>query len=135
MPAVDNIDTFVVLMLENRSFDHMLGYLSLAGGNVNGLSSDPAWLNNFTNVNAGQSYPVHRLGADVASIPDPPHDRTPIAIQINTPCSPGGCPELGGFVQTSVPRRRATCRAIRARRQSRGRSACRVSVSPICRRS
>ena len=38
MPALDNIDTFVVLMLENRSFDHMLGYLSLTGGNVNGLS-------------------------------------------------------------------------------------------------
>jgi phospholipase C len=104
MPALDNIDTFVVLMLENRSFDHMLGYLSLRGGDVNGLSSDPAWLNNFTNVYAGKSYPVHRLGPDVISIPDPPHDRAPIATQINTPCAPGGCPELGGFVQSYATR-------------------------------
>jgi phospholipase C len=25
------IDTIVILMMENRSFDHMLGYLSLPG--------------------------------------------------------------------------------------------------------
>jgi phospholipase C len=28
---LDKIDHVVVLMLENRSFDHMLGYLSLTG--------------------------------------------------------------------------------------------------------
>jgi phospholipase C len=32
------IDHIVVLMLENRSFDHMLGYRGLADTNVNGLS-------------------------------------------------------------------------------------------------
>ena len=32
MPAgLDLIDTIVVVILENRSFDHMLGYLSLPG--------------------------------------------------------------------------------------------------------
>ena len=30
----------VVLMMENRSFDHMLGYLSLAGMAVNGLKGN-----------------------------------------------------------------------------------------------
>jgi len=36
------IDHIVVLMLENRSFDHMLGYLSLTGGrdDVDGLQAD-----------------------------------------------------------------------------------------------
>ena len=32
MPAgLDLIDTIVVVILENRSFDHMLGYLNLPG--------------------------------------------------------------------------------------------------------
>ena len=37
-----NIDHIVVLMMENRSFDHMLGYLSKDGGreDVDGLSKD-----------------------------------------------------------------------------------------------
>jgi phospholipase C len=36
-----NIDHIVVLMSENRSFDHMLGYLSLEGGrtDVDGLEA------------------------------------------------------------------------------------------------
>lgn len=104
MAALDNIDTFVVVMLENRSFDHMLGYLSLTGGKANGLSSSQEWLQNFVNVNAGQEYPIHRLSPSVTSISDPPHDRAPIAIQIKTPCAPGGCPELGGFVQSYASR-------------------------------
>ena len=29
--ALDRIDHIVVLMLENRSYDHMLGYLRLSG--------------------------------------------------------------------------------------------------------
>ena len=34
MAALDEIRTIVILMLENRSFDHMLGHLSL---------EDPKW--------------------------------------------------------------------------------------------
>ena len=30
--GLERIEHIVVLMLENRSFDHMLGYLSLEGG-------------------------------------------------------------------------------------------------------
>ena len=37
-PNLDKVDHIVVLMLENRSFDHMLGYLSLQGrADVDGL--------------------------------------------------------------------------------------------------
>jgi phospholipase C len=51
------IEHVVVLMLENRSFDHMLGYLSLEGGraDVNGLR--PGMKNSY----GGKDYPVHRL--------------------------------------------------------------------------
>ena len=41
------VDHIVVLMLENRSFDHMLGYLSLEGGreDIDGLPGDFAQIN------------------------------------------------------------------------------------------
>ena len=44
---LSKIKTIVVVMLENRSFDHMLGYLSLPPFNqseVDGLSNNPDWL-------------------------------------------------------------------------------------------
>ena len=46
------IDTFVVLMMENRSFDHYLGWLPGADGRQAGLQ--------FTNT-AGQKLSTHRL--------------------------------------------------------------------------
>jgi phospholipase C len=55
--ALDEIEHIVVLMLENRSFDHMLGYLSLDDGrlDVDGLTEGMA------NVHDGRSYPIFRL--------------------------------------------------------------------------
>ena len=101
---VDNIKTIIVVMMENRSFDHVLGYLSLDGKDVNGLSADPTWLENFTNLYGGKTYPIHALSPSTQLIPDPPHDRTPISTQIKTPCANGGCPELGGFVASYATR-------------------------------
>ena len=49
------IDTFVVLMMENRSFDHYLGWLPGADGRQAGLQ--------FTD-NQGQSHDTHRLTTD-----------------------------------------------------------------------
>ena len=45
------VDHIVVLMLENRSFDHMLGYLSLehGRGDVDGLRAE------FVNEHRGRS--------------------------------------------------------------------------------
>jgi phospholipase C len=58
-PTVDNlarIDHIVVLMLENRSFDHMLGYLKLeAGLPVDGLEAS------MSNHHRGKEYRVHHL--------------------------------------------------------------------------
>ena len=56
--GLEKIDHIVVLMLENRSFDHMLGYLSLEGGrdDVDGLRGG------FANEHDGRGYPVHHLG-------------------------------------------------------------------------
>ena len=38
-PLLQNINHFVVVMLENRSFDHMLGFLYANQGNVSPLGS------------------------------------------------------------------------------------------------
>jgi phospholipase C len=55
--ALDEIEHIVVLMLENRSFDHMLGYLGLEqdGLEVDGLREGMA------NEHEGRSYPIFRL--------------------------------------------------------------------------
>ncbi len=51
------IDHIVVLMMENRSFDHMLGYLSLTGGRADIDGLRPGLANEYQ----GRSYPVHQL--------------------------------------------------------------------------
>ncbi|HYM33700.1 MAG TPA: alkaline phosphatase family protein, partial [Candidatus Cybelea sp.] len=100
MPLAD-IETIVVVMMENRSFDHMLGYLSLPGAKapmpVEGLRNDPVWLASKTNYQNGDPYPIHPLAASVQDIPDPPHDLNAIATQIGTPPFPGSPDGLGGF--------------------------------------
>jgi phospholipase C len=60
------IDTFVVLMMENRSFDHYLGWLPNADGRQAGL--------NFTDKN-GQQFATRRMGTDFQGCahPDPDH--------------------------------------------------------------
>lgn len=84
-----HIDHIVVLMLENRSFDHMLGYLSLEGGrtDVDGLTAAMA------NPGADRSYPVFHLprGAVGAKELDPEHSGEAVARQIH-----GGA--MDGFV-------------------------------------
>ena len=87
MAALGSIKRIFVLMLENRSFDHMLGYLSLKGAlPVNGLRHP---LDPHTNTYNGQPYPLFPLTS--LRVPDPLHDRQHIRIQID-----GG--SMHGFV-------------------------------------
>src|SRR4051812_45085369 len=46
--SVDPFDRVVVLMLENRSFDHLLGALRLAVPGLDGLPETPPWRVNRT---------------------------------------------------------------------------------------
>ena len=85
---LERIEHIVVLMLENRSFDHMLGYLSLEGGrgDVDGLRVE------FANEHDGRSYPVHHLdGTAIAD--DPNHSGDAVELQTG-----GG--RMGGFVES-----------------------------------
>ncbi len=103
MPStLDQIDTIVILMMENRSFDHMLGYLSLAKfgarADVNGLRDDPAWLDKVANSWQGHKYRPIALGEP--RIPDPPHERANIATQLGAPDVQGIFP-LDGFIKSA----------------------------------
>jgi phospholipase C len=90
-----NIDHIVVLTMENRSFDQMLGYLSLPpekGGmgrsEVDGLKGTEF------NVLNGKKCPSFAVQPQQTIFtPDPPHSHEPVAQAIN-----GG--KMDGFVQS-----------------------------------
>ncbi len=108
---LDRIKTIVVVMMENRSFDHLLGYLALAPDgrdNVDGLKSDPGWLNEVANPYDGQKFPPHRLTDPYHPIDaDPPHERQEIANQMGTPAD-GKFP-MDGFVANYASAQGASC--------------------------
>ena len=80
------IEHIVVVMLENRSFDHMLGYLSLVGGrtDIDGLRPG------LVNEHDGRTYPIHHLDTTALDV-DPDHSAAAIDRQIA-----GG--QMSGFV-------------------------------------
>lgn len=97
---LDAVKTIVVVMMENRSFDHFLGYLSLTpeyGKNVEGLSNAPAWLDKYANTYQGAKYPLFLLTDPYDPIAaDPPHERGPIALQMGTAVN--GVFPMDGFI-------------------------------------
>jgi phospholipase C len=101
MAGLDDIDTFVVLTLENRSFDHLLGYLSLPqfGGrtDIDGLvnpDTDPRYANEFDRQ-IYRPFPT----TDGRLLHDLPHGRAEVAIQF---ALANGRPTMSGFVQAYV---------------------------------
>jgi phospholipase C len=105
--ALSDIDHFVIVMLENRSFDHLMGYLSLPGAtgtppmDVDGLRADPAWIDRVANFDdTGAPIPPHPLSPNVQKIDDPPHDMGRIGTQISTPPQGGPPAGMGGFVKS-----------------------------------
>jgi phospholipase C len=102
MPSpLELIDTIVVVILENRSFDHMLGYLNLPGPArlpLEGLQSDPQWL--LQHANSG----IEPFESSVQQIDDPPHEHATIALQIGSPAVMGSPFPMNGFVDSYLMR-------------------------------
>jgi phospholipase C len=103
--ALNDIETIVIVILENRSFDHVVGYLSLLDTNVpipvNGLHGDPAWIAKYANDDPnGHQIDPFRLGPNVQRVDDPPHDWSSINRQITTPPHSGLPGTMGGFVKS-----------------------------------
>lgn len=112
MAALDGIGTIVIVMLENRSFDHMLGHLSLIDPTmpVNGLVVPPgssvdyqtplAKLENpsYLNVSSPDGelhYPFHMQDNPLTT--DLPHDRHSVEQQLGRQV-PAGTYSMNGFV-------------------------------------
>src|SRR5258707_10558767 len=91
------IQHLVVLMLENRSFDHMLGFMKRDNPAINGLNGDE-W--NYPAIETDPNVVVSPDAGDVHDLnPDPHHDFDDVTEQIfsNTdPTTPG---DMRGFVR------------------------------------
>jgi phospholipase C len=100
-PPLSAIKTIVIVMLENRSFDHMLGYRSLASfgkSSVDGLKDDPKWNAQVANPLGSERYPPWHWKDAFAKMPgDPPHERDNIAQQLGPKTANGFA--LDGFVR------------------------------------
>jgi phospholipase C len=105
MPSkLDFIDTVAVVIMENRSFDHMLGYLSLPPHNraVDGIQLNPDDTHKFTNDYRGHIYPQFHL-TELSLPTDPPHERTFINMQLGPPTN--GVFPMNGFVRSYATQR------------------------------
>src|SRR5579859_224156 len=94
------IKTIVVVMMENRSFDHLMGYLSLPPyklPDVEGLCNDPNWMDSISSVYKGSKFRPYLLTDpyDLMAA-DPEHERDNIAVQMGSPAN--GTFPLDGFV-------------------------------------
>src|SRR3954454_24599417 len=78
--ALERIDHIVVLMMENRSYDHMLGYLTLSGRRPELDGLQPGMANVYRDRSGkfpqfdGLSFPIHELlDTRMKKSQDPPH--------------------------------------------------------------
>lgn len=81
MPAgLDKLQHIVVLMMENRSFDHMLGSLKAVDARIDGITPQDAYSNPDTNGNAVNPQPLAEFQAQLQ--PDPDHHFPAVDLQI-----------------------------------------------------
>ncbi len=102
-PGIDNLKHIVVLMMENRSFDHMLGDLRESDQRIDGLSGDE------TNPdNTGASVQVQRLADFQGQLdPDPDHHFPAVNLQLFNGSSDTQ-PNMKGFINSYFQQRRDT---------------------------
>ncbi|HEY1759964.1 MAG TPA: alkaline phosphatase family protein [Bryobacteraceae bacterium] len=92
-----SIERLVVLMLENRSFDHMLGFLKRDNPIINGLMGNE-W--NYPVGELASNVPVSADAGDVEDLnPDPNHEFAHVTNQISSTGDPVGNPDMKGFVR------------------------------------
>ncbi|HKV91103.1 MAG TPA: alkaline phosphatase family protein [Candidatus Angelobacter sp.] len=95
----DRIKHIIVLMLENRSFDHMLGYSRIDG-------VDGVWDKDCSNLDENGTKVSTSPNAQTAGdlMVDPGHDFTDVQIQLFSPNDknqmPGTDPQMNGFIRS-----------------------------------
>jgi phospholipase C len=95
--GTDNLKHIVVLMMENRSFDHMLGSLKADDSRINGLTGNES--NPDTTNEPAKVQPQAEFQSQLD--PDPDHHFIAVNKQLyfGTP-GPPGVPAMQGFVQS-----------------------------------
>jgi phospholipase C len=98
MPAgLDSLKHIVVLMMENRSFDHMLGSLKAVNAKIDGISDD---LSNPDTTGASiKPQPLADFQGQLD--PDPDHHFPAVDLQVfGGETSPNRSPNMQGFVKS-----------------------------------
>jgi len=98
-PGLDNLKHLVVLMMENRSFDHMLGGMFQENNAIDGLrgtESNPDTTGRIVKVQPKAQYQSQLT-------PDPDHDFAPVDLQI---FNGGAAPTMQGFITSYFNKRR-----------------------------
>ncbi|HZL57888.1 MAG TPA: alkaline phosphatase family protein, partial [Bryobacteraceae bacterium] len=101
--GLDNLKHVVVLMMENRSFDHMLGCLKADDPRIEGLTG--AESNPDTTNEPAKVQPLAEFQSQLD--PDPDHHFPAVNKQLyfGTP-GPAGPPSMRGFVQSYYDQRK-----------------------------
>src|ERR1035438_9842599 len=96
-PGIDNLRHIVVLMMENRSFDHMLGALKAQDPRIDGLTGNE---NNLDTT--GATIKVQPLAEFQSQLdPDPDHHFPAVDLQIfNGDTSSPRVANMQGFVKS-----------------------------------
>jgi phospholipase C len=102
-PGLDQLKHIVVLMMENRSFDHMLGSLKAVDSRIDGVTSQ---LSNPDTTGAGvQPQPLAEFQGQLN--PDPDHHFPAVDLQIfSGDTSPSRAANMQGFVKSYFNQRR-----------------------------
>jgi len=96
-PGLDNLKHIVVLMMENRSFDHMLGDLSKTNPNIDGINANLS--NTDTAGNVVKAQPLAQFQSQLD--PDPDHHFPAVDLQIfGGNKSAGRAPTMQGFIRS-----------------------------------
>jgi phospholipase C len=96
-PGLDNLKHLVVLMMENRSFDHMLGFLQSPNYQINGLAGNES---NLDDTN--EPVKVSNDGISFGELtPDPGHSHFDVMRQMFDGADPTATavPPMTGFVK------------------------------------
>ena len=96
-PGLEQLQHIVVLMMENRSFDHMLGSLKAVNPQIDGVTPDLS--NPDTNGNPVQAQPLAEFQAQLQ--PDPDHHFPAVDLQIfGGSTDPNRVANMQGFVKS-----------------------------------
>jgi phospholipase C len=96
--GLDNLKHIVVLMMENRSFDHMLGALKSKDARIDGLTGNESNMDTTNEPFRVQPKAEFQSQLD----PDPDHHFPGVDLQIfgGTPQGPGRLANMSGFIQS-----------------------------------